>query len=323
MEIFITGGSGFLGKRLIKKLQAEGYSITALSRSPSSDSEFEKLNIKTVRGSLSDISNWSGQLKGKDVVIHAASPIDVWGDWDELRHDIAIATEQLYQESDRNQVGRFIYLSSESVLQDKDALLDIDERFPYPDEPNSYYGKAKKLAEQALLNSSLNTECIVLRPTFIWGKGSPQLPNLVDKVKSGQFKWVDQGRAMMEMVHVENVVEAVRLALTAGQTKQVYFVTDDNPMPAKQFLSAFVGAMGTIIPNGSIPSKMAYPLSYAVEFIWRVLKLKKAPPISRFQLDFISLPRRYNINKIKSDLGYRPVCSFEQGINEMTDMSDA
>ena len=317
MNLFVTGGSGFLGQRLIARLKQEGHVVTALSRSPKSDATLNALGATPLRGALSDIAVWQAALAGQDVVVHAASPIDVWGDWADFERDILRASLDLYKAAARHHVRRFIQISSESVLQGAGPLLDVAESHPYPAEPNSFYGKAKMLVERELLAHVGATECIILRPTFIWGQGGEQLDKVIDKVRRGQFMWIDHGAAPMEMVHVDNVVEAVRLALTQGRSAQVYWVTDGRPMPARAFLGALLGARGVEAPAKSVPAGLARPLAAAVEAVWRLLGLKSVPPLSRFQLDFIALPRRYDLGKSQRELGYSPVRTFEQGLAEM------
>lgn len=317
MKTFITGGSGFLGQRLIARLRQEGHEVTALSRSPKSDATLKALGATTVRGSLTDMDAWQDALQGQQVVVHAASPIEVWGDWADLERDIVQASLDLYRAAARQRVRRFIQISSESVLQGDGPLLDVGEAHPYPVEPNSAYGKAKMQVEQGLLSNIAGTECIILRPTFIWGQGGDQLDKVVDKVRRGQFMWIDHGQASMEMVHVDNVVEGVRLALTQGGSGQVYWVTDGRPMPAREFLGALLRARGVEAPDKSMPGGLARPVAAGVEAVWRLLGLKSVPPLSRFQLDFIALPRRYDLGKSQRELGYKPVRTFEQGLAEM------
>jgi 2-alkyl-3-oxoalkanoate reductase len=317
MKIFITGGSGFLGQRLITRLRQEGHEVTALSRSPKSDAILKALGATSVRGALTDIDAWQEALAGQQVLVHAASPIEVWGDWADFERDIVRASLDLYRAAARHRVRRFIQISSESVLQGNGPLLDVSEAHPYPAEPNSFYGKAKMQVEQGLLSHIAGTECIILRPTFIWGQGGEQLDKLVDKVKSGQFMWIDHGDVAMEMVHVDNVVECVRQALTQGGSGQVYWVTDGRPMPARAFLGALLRARGVEVPDKSMPASLARPVAAGVEALWRLLGLKSVPPLSRFQLDFIALPRRYDLGKSQRELGYRPVRTFEQGLAEM------
>lgn len=324
MKVFVTGGSGFLGQRLIARLRQEGHEVTALSRSPKSDAKLKALGATTLRGGLTDINDWQDALKGQEVVVHAASPIEVWGDWKDFERDIVRASLDLYQAAARQKVRRFIQISSESVLQGAGPLLDVSEAHPWPAEPNSFYGKAKMQVEQGLLAKIANgadTECIILRPTFIWGQGGEQLDKVIDKVKRGQFMWIDHGEVSMEMVHVDNVVEAVRLALTQGSSGQVYWVTDARPMPAREFLGALLRARGVAAPDKSMPGSLARPVAALVEAVWRLLGLKSLPPLSRFQLDFIALPRRYNPGKSQRELGYKPVRTFEQGLAEMQSAS--
>lgn len=318
MRVFVTGGSGFLGQRLLARLQRDGHEVSALSRSPRSDEMIRRWGATVVAGSLEDVAAWEGALAGHDVVVHAAAPVDVWGTWEGMYQAITQATIDVYAACGRQQVRRFIFISSESVLQDRRSLLDVDETFPYPDEPNSYYGKAKKLAEVALLQRPTATACVILRPTFIWGAGAPQLETIAQKVRDRQFVWVDRGQVIIEMVHVENVVAAICLALTVGEGGQVYFVTDDRAMPAQVFLTALLRGQGVTFPTASIPSVVARPLAAVVEWLWRAMRRSSVPPLSRFQLDFIALPRRYRIDKIKRDLGYRPVYSLDQGLQEMS-----
>jgi nucleoside-diphosphate-sugar epimerase len=177
--------------------------------------------------------------------------------------------------------------------------------------------------EQGLLANVAATECIILRPTFIWGQGGEQLDKVVDKVRIGQFTWIDHGDVAMEMVHVDNVVEGVCLALTQGRSGQVYWLTDGRPMPAREFLGALLGARGVEAPDRSMPGSLARPVAAGVEAVWRLLGLKSVPPLSRFQLDFIALPRRYDLGKSRRELGYRPVRTFEQGMAEMQEAGRA
>jgi nucleoside-diphosphate-sugar epimerase len=316
MNIFVTGATGFLGKRLLTKLKQNNHAVTALSRSKDSDAVLMGLGAKVVSGSLSNIEEWEAALEGQDVVIHAASPIEVWGEWDMFEREIVLATGNLYRFSAKRGVKRFIYISTEAVLQDRQPLLDVDETLPYPDEPNSYYGKAKKLAELALLNSTLSTERIILRFPFLWGRGDQQLEKMIAKIRAGQFVWIDQGQVVIDMVHVENAVEAIQLALTGGTDKSIYFVTDDRPMTAKEFFVPLLKKRGITTPDASLPSWLARPAASMIEAIWRWLGIQSVPPLSRFQLDFIGLPRRYKLDKVKRELGYKPVFTLELGLKE-------
>ncbi len=317
MKIFITGGSGFLGQRVITRLQKEYSDISGLSRSENSRKKLETLKVKPVSGSLENIDQWKHELSGVDIVIHCAAPVVFWGKWALFQQGIVDATKNLFRAAEVSGVKRFIYISSESVLQDKKDLIDIDETEPYPASPNSRYGKAKMLAEKFILGQKSKMESIIIRPPFIWGKGADSINTLIDKVTSGEFIWIDHGRSLFEMVYVDNAADAIVLACEKGTDKNVYFVTDDNTQTVKEFLSKLFIAQGVNPPEKSIPKLFAAIAATSLETIWRIFNIQKQPPITRFDLAFVAMSRKYNIEKIKRDLGYRPVVSEQDGMEIM------
>lgn len=316
-KIFVTGGSGFLGKYVIRRLIADGHQVTGLARSPMSASILKELEASVLDGDISEISSFKNSLKDLDVVIHCAAPVDFWGPWEKYQKSIVNASLELAKACIERKIKRFIYVSSEAVLQDKRNLLEIDEDHPYPQEPNSYYGKSKMLAERELLQLRGETEIIILRPTFIWGPGCPALDTISEKVKFGKFAWIDQGQANFEAVHVENVAEAIALSLTKGKNRHIYFVTDNEPSTVKSFFGAYLKAMGIRIPEKSISSHLALPLATTVEYIWDVIGFRTPPPLTRFDLAFVSMPRKYKIDRIQHDLGYRPIVTRSMGLKEL------
>lgn len=316
MHIFLTGGSGFVGRRLLASLLENGHSVTALSRSPQSDDTLRALGANPLRGSLDDVANWQDALAGHDVLIHAAAPITAWGEPQVMQRQIVDATLSLADACAKHGVRRMVHLSSESVLQGAGPLLDIDETHPYPPRVNSRYGACKKAAEEGLLARRGGPEIIILRPSFIWGPGG-QIEQVLTKVRSGQFLWVDHGRAPMETSHVDNVVEGIVLALEKEKPSGVYFITDAAGRTVREVLGGLITANGLTPPTRSLPLWLARPLAGLTEAIWSSLRLRSTPPLSRFQLDFVALPRRYSINLAHKGLGYTPIISFEDGLAEI------
>lgn len=318
MNIFITGGSGFLGRRIIERLHRESVQLSGLARSERSRKRLSERNVTPVQGSLQSIDQWRSALTHIDIVIHCAAPVEFWGPWQKYQSGIVDATQQLYKAAETAGVKRFIFISSESVLQDKQDLIDIDETVAYPETPNSYYGKAKKLAEQFILGQTGPMRGIIIRPTFIWGPGVKALETMVAKVQAGDFVWIDHGNSLIEMVHVDNVAEAVALACRNGSDKSIYYVTDDNPQPVKAFLTKLFKTQTVIPPEKNLPKALVQPLACLIELVWKILSLQSPPPLTRFDLAFVAMNRRYNIDKIKHELNYHPVVSEEEGLAAMT-----
>lgn len=318
MKVFITGASGFLGQVVLKRLISEKHDVVALSRSVSSDAIIIAAGAKPIRGSLDNLASLQTDLESTDAVIHCAAPVEFWGTWEKYEKGIISATKQLADLSAKCGVKRFVHISSESVLQDKDSLLDIDENYNYPKEPNSYYGKAKKITEEFLINSNYKMEIVIIRPSFIWGSGSNAFKEIASKVQSGHFVWIDQGEANFEAVHVENIAEAIILSLTKGKNKEIYFVTDDESATVKEFFSKVFESLKLPHPSKSIPTFIARPLAFVVENVWKWMHIPSTPPLTRFELSFVNMSRSYNITKAKEELGYKPVITREKAFSTLT-----
>lgn len=316
MKIFLTGATGFLGKRLLDRLLGEGHQITCLVRNADAADQIAARGCRVVEGSLDNISSWLKWLPGHDVLIHAAAPVEIWGPWEKFEKEIAEATETLYRAASREGFKRFIYISSEAVVQNKTPLIDIDESFAYI-KPNSNYGKAKQIAEKKLIGGVSETECIILRPTFMWGKGMPMLDEIISKIDQKKFTWVGKGNTIIEWVHVENVVGAIICALDQGEDKGIYYITDENPKSVKEIFNLLLATRHITASRKSKSSFMVKLAAGFSEFWWKLFGLKSQPPVTRFEWSFVALPRRYNIEKAKTELNYHPVISEKMGLAEM------
>ncbi|HHY66513.1 MAG TPA: NAD-dependent epimerase/dehydratase family protein [Alicyclobacillus sp.] len=318
MKLFITGASGFLGRRVVQRLLRDHHEVSALARTEGQAKQLKNQGVTPVMGILESLSDWRDSLRDQEVVIHLAAKVDTWGVWDAFYQNITESTKRLAWESERSGVRRFIYISSESVLQSGKPLVDIDEQHPYPARPSSFYGRAKMLAEQACLEHVGHMEIVILRPTFIWGEDSLQLHDLIDRARKGNLPWFNHGDALFEHVYVGNVAEAVVQAVTYGRNREIYFVTNDEPMRVRDFWGEVFRRAGAPLPRMSLPSKPVYRIAGWMEAAWPKLRLKNRPPFTRFEVEFLALPRRYNIQKAKEELRYKPSVTFQQGLRLLT-----
>jgi len=314
MKILVTGGTGLLGKNLIERLISESHEVKALVRKSGALKDFK---IDEIDGNLRNIQEWKQALQGCDAVIHCAAKVEFWGKWEDYYRDNTLSTLELLEAADALGVKRFVYISSESVLQHKKDLIDIDENEPYPTEPSSFYGKSKMLAEKGIQSFNGGITKIILRPTFIYGKGAVGIQSMKDKIQSGGFMWIDKGNVWVEMVYVKNVVEAIMKSLIHGKNNGIYNITDHSPQMANNFFTQLMHTENVTISNKSMPSSLAKPVAALVEKIWKTFGLKSYPPLTRFDLSFIAMNRKYKTEKAISELHYQPVYTTAQALEEM------
>ena len=310
MKIFVTGGTGFLGRRLIQRLKREGHFVGGLTRG--SPDDLLRLGVdEAVPGHLANVSEWSPRLQGYEAVIHCAAPVEFWGPWEKFHQGITIASRDLLQASDRAGVGRFLYVSSESVILDGRPHEGINE--DYVGTPVSDYGRAKKLAEAELCRLPTKTAVLIFRPAWIWGEGDSSVPKILEKIRQGSFVWIDGGRTKVETVHVDNVVEALILGLSRGKDRRPYFVTDGEAITMREQLTALFDAYFVTPPRRELPSGLVKLVALILEKGWKLVGSKSPPPLNVAEWAFVSVPRVYDTSRIRSELGYRPVISRAEG----------
>ncbi|MFD0202900.1 MULTISPECIES: NAD-dependent epimerase/dehydratase family protein [Saccharothrix] len=195
----------------------------------------------------------------------------------------------------------------------------VDESTP-EGRPNTAYSRVKLATERALLEADGgNTELVVLRPPFIWGRGMTTIDEMAEVAEAGRFAWIDHGRHIVDFVHVENLVGAVLLALTRGRHQGVYYVTDGTPMPIRDFLTPLLATRGVDLSKSrSVPLAVAAPIASMMDRAACLLHRKSAPPLTNWLVSFTGRDRSYDITAAREELGYSPDVTLEKGLAEMS-----
>src|SRR5436190_2954696 len=210
---FVTGGSGFVGGALIRRLARDGWSVRALARSDSAAAAVEDAGAEPVRGDLSDRDALRTGAEGADVTFHAAAKVGDWGAPEEYERVTVQGTHDALAASRQAGVRRFVHVGTEAALMAGQPLVNVDETAPLrPDSPSPYpWSKAK--AEQAVRDANGDGfETVVIRPRFVWGRGDTTLlPEVGGVVKGGKFAWIGGGGQLTATTHIENVTEGLVL----------------------------------------------------------------------------------------------------------------
>ena len=322
MRVFVTGGSGFVGGAILRRLLDDGHEVTAHARSEGAAQKARENGAQdVVVASLDDERALGAALAGQDAVIHAAARMEFWGPDEVFERDNLLPTLALHRAAVGAGVGRFVLLSAASVSSGSQRAPVVDES---TDEgrPNLAYSRVKLATEEALLSAPSEgpagrTSLVILRPPYVWGRGMTTLDEVTAPVEAGRFAWIDGGRHTMDFVHVENLAEAAALALERGVDGGVYYVTDGRPMPIRDFFTALMATRGVVPGDRSVPYALAAPLGAALETAWKAFGREEAPPLDRWLVTVMGRDRSYDIARARRELGYEPVVAFEEGLRRM------
>jgi nucleoside-diphosphate-sugar epimerase len=316
---FVTGGSGFIGGRLIRRLVGEGRRVKALARSDASANAVTALGAEPARGDLADVEAMAAGAAGCAVTFHLAAHLGQWGSREEFERGNVTGTRNALEASRRAGVARFVHCGTEAALMAGEPLVQVDESAPLrPDSP-ALYAATKARAEAAVIAANGDGFATVsLRPRFVWGAGDTTLlPALVDGTRRGRLVWLDGGRHLTAVTHVENVVEGLVLAAERGRPGEAYFVTDGEPVEFRDFVSELLRTQGVEPPTRSLPAWVGRLAAPAAEGAWRALPLPGEPPLTRFAYWISAQECTIDISKARHDLGYAPRVTREQGMAEL------
>ena len=317
--VFVTGGSGFIGGRLIERLRADGHDVRALARSSSAAERVRSLGAEPVDGDLADVAAMSAGAQGAELAFHAAATVGDWGRREDFERGNVQGTGNALRACAEAGVRRFVHVGTEAALMAGSPLVNVDETAPLRPDSKALYSSTKARAEQAVLAATREGfETVVVRPRFVWGRGDTTLlPLMTEMAKSGRFAWIGGGHQLTSITHVDNTVEGLMLGATRGRPGNAYFVTDGDPVVFREFVSELLATQGVEAPSREIPAAAAHALSSAGETAWHLLPLPGRPPLTRFTYWASSQECTIRIEKAREQLSYVPVKSIAGGLEEM------
>ena len=316
---FVTGGSGFIGGTLIRSLVSKGWTVRGLARSTAAADAIKAAGAEPVEGDLSDVGKMRSGAEGCELAFHAAAHLGEWGPRSEFERVNVGGTRNALRACREAGVRRFVHVGTEAGLLAGQPLVQVDESAPLRPDSKAAYSATKAMAEQAVRESNGDRlETVVVRPRLVWGVGDTTiLPSLVKAVETGRFAWIGGGRHLTSTTHVDNAILGLHLGAEKGRARGVYFVTDGDPVVFKEFITELVATQGVEVPDRNIPAPIARLVAEASEWVWGTFHLKGTPPVTRLAYWLSALETTIDISRARSELGYEPARSIEDGMQEL------
>lgn len=316
MKILVTGGSGFLGARLIPRLVNDGHEVLGLARSASSDEKLRALGATPVRGDLEAPGKLP--LPALDAVVHAAAYFRLAGPRAPYFRTNVAGTQTLLKAAQQAGAKSFVYVSAAGVIMDDNGspIRNADESAPTFPSSFSGYIASKARGEAAVLAANrAGFRTIALRPPGIWGPGDAFSRAIPDAIGSGQFAFIDRGDYPFVTCHVDNVVEAAQCALERGAGGATYFIHDPKTMTFRAFITMLADIQGLSIDGiRSVPYRLAFTLGRLMEIGATIRRSKSDPPLSRTMVRMIGREFTTNDGAARRELGYIGRVSRAEGM---------
>jgi nucleoside-diphosphate-sugar epimerase len=316
---FVTGGSGFIGGALIRRLVADGWTVRALARSDASAGVISERGAEPVRGDLDDGASMAAGAAGCEVAFHCAAHLGDWGSRADFERGNVQGTRNALAAARQAGVRRFVHVGTEAALLAGQPLVEADERAPLRFDSPALYSSTKARAEEAVIEANQSgLETVVVRPRFVWGRGDTTLlPAMTEMVRTGRFAWIAGGRHLTSTTHVDNVVHGLLLGAERGAPGGVYFVTDGEPVVFRDFVTRLLATQGVTPPDRSLPAPVASAVATVGETAWRLLPLPGRPPLTRLAVWLSALEATIDITRARTELGYAPVRTIDEGLEEL------
>lgn len=312
---FVTGGSGFLGRRVARALVERGDQVRALVRDRTRAADLGALGVELVEGDLGDRSSLDRGVEGADRVFHTAGLV---GDWLDRTRAVEVnveGTRNVLEAAVAAGAARAVHVSSLSVLGTRHHHgTDESGAYYYADAYTDTKIDGEWIARDFAGGGRI--EVVVVRPGFVYGPGDRQiLPPLVRRLLAGRFAYVGDGGKEMNIVYIDDLAEALlRADETAAAAGQVYNVTDGRNTPIRDFVAFVAERVGVSPPTRHVPPAVAIVATRALESAARLAAAKSGPPLTKSRLRFLYYNQRYSIEKARRELGFEPRFSYREGL---------
>jgi nucleoside-diphosphate-sugar epimerase len=308
----ITGIGGFIGLRAAELALQRGLRVRGLDLSAAAAERARRLGAEVLVGDITDPQAASELCRGADVVLHTAGVIKEGGPLELFRRVHVQGTLTVATAARVAGVQTFVHLSSVLVYG-----------FSYPDGAtedtpcrgdNNPYCRTKIESEDALLplNDPPRFGVIVLRPGEVYGPGSiPWVVRPLTLMRRGRFFLVNGGLGVINTLYVDNLIDAIFLAVERDAWGEVFNVTDGRTVTCREYFDRLTEAAG-LPPPRSLPAVVLRLLVCLLIGVQRLLG--REPDLSTNAIRFVMRKYGYAIAKARSRLGYEPCVDLEEGM---------
>jgi nucleoside-diphosphate-sugar epimerase len=315
MKTLVTGGTGFIGRHLVKALVEGGRDVKCLIRKTSQNNNLENLAVELACGDLLDKDSLNNAVSGVNIIYHLGGEVYSPKVKDYYKINVQ-GTKNLLEACLSHRIEKFIYFSSIAAAgpnPNRCKLLSEEDAC----NPITPYGKSKLEAELSVRNFS-NTygfSAAILRLPIVYGPGqSGDVTRIFEMIKRGHFIYFGNGENIKSLCHIKNVIYGSILVEAYKESmSEIFYLADDHPHTIKEIVQ-------TIAEKEGVKLSCSYLPKFLADGVWSMYKLFTAlfgiSLMSLYVPKSLSLDFGCSISRAKEKLSYQPVIKFDEGIED-------
>lgn len=305
MKAFVTGGSGFIGRHVVRKLIDRGYDVVALARSDSSADSLRALGADIARGDVTDKESMRSAMQGAEVVFHLAGWYKV-GDKDWMRAEAVNVggTRNVLNLAVELDIPRIVYASTIAVFGDTKGQL-VDENYRSAGPFLSEYDRTKWLAHYKVAEPLIEqgAPLIVVMPGGTYGPDDHSLIGSLMTMFYQNTPFLPGSDTMLTYAHVEDMAEGIILAAEKGRLGESYILAGPA-VPLGEMFDFWSYLTGKPAPAIRIPSRLLHPFAPLMGLLEAILPIPAL--FSREAVEIAGASYAARADKARAELGWRP-----------------
>lgn len=317
MKALITGGTGFLGGTLARRLHGMGWDVLALGRNPEKLQLLKELGIKAEKADIEDETAMLNACNDRDIVFHCAAFPSPWGKYEWFYKANVLGTRNVVRACKDNNVKRLVHVSTPSIYFSHASRLNVCETDLLP-KPKTHYAKTKLLAEQEVDQAHKDGLAVItIRPRALFGPGDTVLfPRLIPRLQTGKLPILGDGENVVDFTYIENVVDALLLCAEAPASTlgKKYNISNGDPIKLWKLIERICKDLNIAPPKRKLSQPLAYAAASILETIALLRPGQPEPPLTRLAVNMLTNSTTLDISAAKKDLGYRPRISVAEGV---------
>jgi dihydroflavonol-4-reductase len=318
MRVFVTGGTGFIGGHVARKLRERGDDVRALVRTPEKGPALTERGCELVPGDLSDADAIRAGMEGCDAAIHGAAMYEVGipeSEHQAMYEANVIGTMTLLRAALEAKLDRVVYISTVGAFGNTKGQV-VDETYEHPGTAyTSYYEETKveahRLAKRLIADEGL--PCVIVQPGGVYGPDDHSaLGRQMNQFLAGKMPLMAFPDLGFNMVHVDDVATGVLLALDKGKIGEAY-VLGGQITTMRELIQTLARVAGKKPPKRTLPTGLMKAMTPVGPIVGKMMN--QGPNLRELISSADNVTFWAKHDKAMAELGYSPR-GLEQGLRD-------